>query len=77
MDNTITALRILYVALGGTAADVKDIVTIPEMIKAISTVVSGGGSGSGLPEVTSDDNGKVLTVVEGEWSAAGSVAKCG
>jgi len=30
----------------------------------------GGGGSSDLPEVDSDDNGKVLTVVEGEWSAA-------
>ena len=29
-----------------------------------------GGSGSGLPEVTTDDNGDVLTVVEGAWSKA-------
>lgn len=33
--------------------------------------VSGGGSsGSSLPEVTTDDNGKVLTVVEGAWDKA-------
>lgn len=30
----------------------------------------GGGGGSGLPAVTSDDNGDVLTVVEGQWAKA-------
>lgn len=29
-----------------------------------------GGSGGGLPEVTEDDNGDVLTVVEGAWAKA-------
>lgn len=29
-----------------------------------------GGGGSGLPEVDDSDNGKVLTVVDGEWAAA-------
>lgn len=32
------------------------------------SIPSGGGSGSGLPSVTSDDNGKILRVVEGEWA---------
>lgn len=36
MDNTITALKNLYVAMGGTAADVDDIVIIPDMINAIA-----------------------------------------
>lgn len=37
MDNTITALQNLYVALGGTAADVAEITIIPDMINAIAT----------------------------------------
>ena len=32
----------------------------------------GGGGGSDLPEVDSGDNGKLLTVVSGEWAAANS-----
>lgn len=29
--------------------------------------IGGGGSGSGLPEVSADDNGKSVSVVDGEW----------
>ncbi len=37
MDKTIDALKALYVALGGTASDVADLVIIPDMINAIAT----------------------------------------
>lgn len=36
MDNTLDALRNLYVALGGEAEAVADLVTIPELINAIA-----------------------------------------
>ena len=38
--------------------------------KISDTYASGGGGGSSLPEVSADDNGDVLTVVEGEWAKA-------
>lgn len=66
MDNTITALKNLYVALGGNAADVANKVTIPDMINAIATVAPSAE----LPAVSSTDNGNVLTVVEGVWAKA-------
>lgn len=66
--NTVEALQALYVAFGGNIEDVVNITTIPEMLNAIATVVS--SASSGLPTVTSEDNGKVLTVVDGEWAAA-------
>lgn len=69
MDNTIDALRNLYVALGGTATDVADIVIIPDMINAIATLISSGATAE-LPKVTSSDNGNVLTVVSGKWAKA-------
>lgn len=69
MDNTIDALRNLYVALGGTATDVDDIVIIPDMINAIATLISSGATAE-LPKVTSSDNGNVLTVVSGKWAKA-------
>lgn len=39
-----------------------------EWYQEIIDTIGGGGSGSSLPEVTSADNGKVLEVVNGEWS---------
>lgn len=69
MNLTVEALKELYIALGGNATNVADITLIPDMVKAIAAHISGGGAAE-LPTVTTADNGKVLTVVEGEWSAA-------
>ena len=72
MNTTVEALKALYVALGGTAADVADIVLIPDMIEAIATVAAtvAAGAAAELPEVAAKDNGKVLKVVDGEWAVA-------
>lgn len=68
MDNTLDALRGLYVALGGDADDVANLVIIPDLINAISTQVATVVGTKELPEVDTEDNGKVLKVVEGKWA---------
>lgn len=78
MDNTITALKNLYVALGGTAADVANINIIPAMINAIATqaaAVVTAANAKELPSVSSTDNGKLLTVVSGKWAKAAAPAE--
>ena len=59
MDTTVNALKSLYTALGGDAADVADIATNPGMIAAIKEIAT--------PSITAADNGKV--VVNGELVA--------
>lgn len=76
---TVEALKELYTSLGGELTDtydsiangipVSDYNVIPDVIQALAQK-TGGGSGSSLPAVTSDDNGKLLTVVEGAWDKA-------
>lgn len=73
MDTTVSALRNLYVAFGGTAADVANITTIADMINAIATqatAVTEAANAKELPSVTASDNNKVLTVVSGKWAKA-------
>lgn len=69
MNNTVEALRALYVALGGNSADVANIVVTPELITAIATVVTTAIAAE-LPAVTATNDGQVLTVVNGKWAAA-------
>lgn len=72
MNTTVDALKALYVALGGQADDVADIVIIPDMINAIATVagtVATAATTAELPKVTSSNNGQVLTVDGGKWKA--------
>lgn len=67
MGENVIALKALYTALGGDADDVANITTIAEMINKIATIAS---STVGLPAVTSEDNGMILTVVNGKWAKA-------
>ena len=67
---TPEALRALYAALGGDADDVEGLTIIPDLINAIAALISDQGIAA-LPAVEAPgDNGKVLTVVDGEWAAA-------
>ena len=66
MDNTLDALRKLYVALGGNSADVANLVIIPDLINAIASIITTNGIAT-LPTGT---NGQVLTLDDGEWTAA-------
>lgn len=66
MDTTVDALKKLYVALGGTAADVADVVLIPDMINAIAVIAA---STIELPAVKKADEGSVLMVNgQGKWA---------
>lgn len=67
MKQTVDALKVLYVALGGNADDVAEINLIPDMIEAIATVAA-TATAPELPKVTTSDNGKVLKVAEGKWA---------
>lgn len=51
MDNTIDALKALYVALGGTADDVANVTLIPDMINAIATVAGSVATAANTAEL--------------------------
>lgn len=64
----VEALKALYVSMGGAAEDVENLNLNAEVIAAL-TNVAGSIAANVLPEVTAEDDGKVLTVVDGKWAA--------
>lgn len=68
---TIKQLRDHYVAMGGNPDDVDNMELNPQTVQFLSTfyrVSNGESEGSGLPEVTDEDNGMGLIVKEGAWN---------
>lgn len=73
----VQALKTLYVALGGSLTDthsdinggstVGNYTLISDVILAIAKKAA---VIEGLPAVTTTENGKIMKVVEGEWSLA-------
>ena len=61
---TVEELRTFYVKLGGSIEDVAGLQTDAELIDKIEDIYEAFS----LPEVTAEDNGKVLGVVEGTWT---------
>lgn len=64
---TVDALKELYVSLGGEESTVSDVTTNAGMVEALANILKPGML---LPEVTEDDNGKTLKVVDGAWTAS-------
>ena len=64
----LEALKKLYVAMGGAEEDVENLTINAEVIAALSDLAEAIVA-SILPEVTDADDGKVLTVVDGKWTA--------
>lgn len=72
MNTTVQALQALYVKLGGSLTDtydniadgatVADYATLPDMVDAIAQISKAENL---INSVSNDDNGKVLTVVDG------------
>lgn len=61
----VEELKKMYENMGGDPEAVADKTLITEMLDAMSELEL-----SELPDVTADDNGDVLTVVEGAWAKA-------
>lgn len=74
MNLTVEALKELYIALGGNVTNVADITLIPDMIRRIAIHIGNGGAAE-LPAVSKNDNGRVLTVVNGAWAVANPAAE--
>lgn len=73
MGTNLEQLKAIYVALGGTAADVADMTNNAAVLAQIAlqaATIATAATTAELPAVKTADNGKVLTVVNGKWAAA-------
>ena len=67
----VEALKTIYTALGGNSADVANLTIIPDVLSAIATQLTTAGVATNLlPTVTTTNNGQLLTVSAGKWTAA-------
>ena len=67
MNLTVDALKVIYVALGGSASEVENITLIPDMLEKISVYAK--AAAAELPAVNAEDAGSVLMVnEEGKWA---------
>ena len=77
MDNTLDALRALYVALGGDADDVMNLVIIPELINAIATQAAALSLSAELPTAPSANGTYNLQCVKSNSGATYSWVSAG
>ena len=77
MDNNLDALRALYVALGGSADTVANMVIIPDLINAIATKAATLSLAAELPAAPSANGTYVLQCVKSNAGATYSWASAG
>lgn len=65
-SRVIDAVAAIATNLGGTVSKNTGN-RLADNLEVIASKVSGLSTGAGLPEVTADDNGKILKVVDGVW----------
>ena len=63
-ENLLSALQKIQVALGGESGDAVNI--IDSLIQIADAIEKGERSGR-LPDVSDEDNGKILIVSNGKW----------
>ena len=62
---TVTELKKLFIELGGNPEDLKGCQTDAQVISLLRSTTLGVE----LPVVTAEDDGKILKVVDGKWTA--------
>lgn len=63
-ENLLSALQKIQIALGGESVDAVNI--IDSLIQIADAIEKGERSGR-LPDVSDEDNGKILIVSNGKW----------